>query len=668
MGQCLQLSQNEMPYQYGSLPTNLVGEPTEIFCKINDIEIKSLVDTGSQICSLARKFYLEHFHHIPLHDITRLLKIESVSGDILPYVGYFEVKIDLPLNGNQFLSDLVPVLVVPDTTYNNKVPLLLGTNLLQKFCSTTNFQNSTLASAMQAIRLAKSHLEKNNGIFGEICASQNVKIKPFSSEIVQGNSVITVPICQQIAVVEDSELPIVPGIVNVKQGKNEVFFEVCNQSDVEINIFQGQKIARLHQANIDECQSVDQDDFISSFDFSHLSDKDSCELETFLLKNRDVFATDFTEMGCSNITEVRIDMTDSTPFRQKMRPVPPGAYRELKNHLMELVTSGVIKESKSPFSSNIVLVRKKNGELRLCVDFRQLNDRCIRDSYSIPRVDMLLDSLRDARYFASLDLFSGYHQLKICDEHTERTAFTTPCGLFEYCKLPFGLKNAPSVFQRCMDKVLEGLIMKSCVVYLDDVVVHGRTKAELYDNLQEVFDRFRRAKLRLKATKCHFLKETVQFLGFEVSKLGVRVSNRHIEDVQKWAVPTNVKELQQYLGFMNFFRKHILNYAKIAEPLTRLLRGRSHKKVKSKGSKTNAILSAGEWIWGAEQQSAFDALKAILLSPPVLSYPDFKKPFVLHCDASVQGLGCALYQEGENGKLHPVAFGSRTLSSTEKTL
>jgi transposase InsO family protein/dUTPase len=617
---------------------------------------------------LSHNCYQDNFQHLPLHNVNSLLRIESVSGDSLPYFGYCELKIDLPVNENECVSEVIPVLVVPDTTYNRRVPLLVGTNLLHKLVNVQNCQNTALITAIRAIKLNNSHLEKSHGVVGEICAASNVKLKPFSSKVVKGNSTIAIPICQQIAVIESTEIPIVPGVVNVKQGRNEVYFEIFNQTNTEISISEGEKIAKLYQANIEEGQYEEQKEFIESFDLSHLTKNDQGELKSFLLKNRDVFALSFKEMGCSNVTEVKIDMNNSTPFRQKMRPVPPGAYSELKAHLLELVTSGVVKESKSPFSSNIVLARKKNGELRLCVDFRQLNDRCTRDSYAIPRVDMLMDSLKDARYFVSLDLFSGYHQLKICDEHTERTAFITPCGLYEYCKLPFGLKNAPSVFQRCMDKVLDGLIMKTCVVYLDDVVVHGKTKIELYQNLQEVFNRLRQANLKLKPQKCCFLKESVEFLGFEISQTGVKISDKHIEDVQKWAIPTNIKELQQYLGFMNFFRKHILNYAKIAEPLTRLLRGHSNKKSKKTRPRTNAISVVGEaeWIWGVEQQTAFDELKTILLSPPVLVYPDFTKPFVLHCDASVQGLGGALYQEDSSGKLHPVAFGSRTLSAAEK--
>ncbi len=657
------------------MPPTLIGNATEISCKINNITVNGLLDTGSQISSISRKFYMENLSKLPLHNIDNLLKIESVSGESLPYFGYIEVTISLQCDNNQFVSKSIPLLVVPDTTYNNQVPLLLGTNLLQRFSNISTFQNPALAFAIKTISSTHSYLKDNKGEIGKVCASQNVHVKPYSSQIVPGISNIKVPICQQIAIAECGQLPVVPCIVNVKQGKNDIFCEIFNHSDTEIEIPKGQEVAKLYQATLGSLEDNIDGSFVNSFDMSHLNENDRTELTAFLTKNRDVFAMDIMEMGCSNVTEVKIDMNDSTPFRQKMRPVPPGAYEELKSHILELLTAGVIKESKSPFSSNIVMVRKKTGELRLCVDYRQLNSLCTRDSYAIPRVDTLIDSLKDAKYFASLDLFSGFQQLKIYDDHTERTAFSTPCGLFEYLKLPFGLKNSPAIFQRCMDKVLDGLIMKTCCVYIDDVIVHGKTKQELYCNLQEVFDRLRTANLKLKSKKCSFFKDRVDFLGFEVSKDGVKISDKHIEDVRNWPAPENIKELQKYLGFMNFFRKHILNYAKITEPLTRLLCGHTNKKSKnpkplknSKSSKTNTNIPPGTavWEWKDEQQRAFQELKDVLLSPPVLKYPDFEKPFILHCDASIQGLGCALYQENSDGKLDPIAFGSRTLSVSER--
>ena len=207
-----------------------------------------------------------------------------------------------------------------------------------------------------------------------------------------------------------------------------------------------------------------------------MSDIDTGELKSFLVQNRDVFALNVGEMGCTDRIEHRIDLYDDTPFREKLRPVPPGLYQELKDHLAELVSAGIIRESKSPFASNTVLVRKSDNTLRLCGDLRKLNSVTIPDSYTIPRMEMLMDSLRGAKYFASLDLLSGYHQVKVFEDHIERTAFLTPCGLYESVRMPIGCRNSQSTFQRLMDHTLDGLIMSKCCVYLDDIIVFAKTK------------------------------------------------------------------------------------------------------------------------------------------------------------------------------------------------
>ena len=323
------------------------------------------------------------------------------------------------------------------------------------------------------------------------------------------------------------------------EGKNIIPFEIANYTDRPINIQKGQlqEVANLQQATIMPTNSVpsegsDSDKFLKSFDFSHLTENEALELKNFLCANQDVFAMSSKEIGCTNKVTHTIELLDETPLKERCRPILPSAYDELRDHLTELTSAGIIKKSKSPFCSNIVMARKTDGSLRLCVDYRRLNNKTKKDAYNIPRTDALKDCLQGVRYFASLDLFSGYHQVAMKPEDQEHTAFSVgPLGFYQYTRMPFGLCNSPSTFQRLMEQVLDGLMMTKCAVYIDDIIVFAKSRDELYARLSEVFHRLRQANLTLQPKKCSFFQTSVDFLGHTVSKDVVKCSNKHLETV-----------------------------------------------------------------------------------------------------------------------------------------
>ena len=640
---------------------NLVGHAPEIECKINNIKTSALVDTGSQVSSIAYSFYQNHFPSYQLQDVSSLLKIETVAGKNLPFHGYCEFEINFQLSSEKYFRKVFPFLVVPDTNYNNKVPVLIGTNILNHIVSL----QSTIPAvqmAIEAVRLHQQLLETNEGVIGEVVCNSEINIQPFTGRVMFCNAQLLSPIDNQLAFIEDSNFPIVPGLVNIKQNQNHIPVEIYNNSDAVLKIRKGDKVGFLQQASVELQSHEEYKEFLNEFNIDHLEENEQNVLKKFLVKNRDIFAMNVSEMGCCNFTEHKIELTDPNPFKDRQRPVPPGMYKELKNHISELLSAGVIEESHSPWSSNIVLVRKRDNSLRLCIDYRKLNKNTKVDCYNIARIEPLLDSMHGAKYFASLDMFAGYHQIKVAESHKERTAFSSPCGFYQYVKMPFGLCNAGATFQRMADKVLDGYIMSICVVYLDDIVVYSDTKQGLYENLDKVFQRLRESNLRLRPKKCHFLKEKVEFLGHVVSADGVECTNSHIKDVTEWCEPKNVKELQSFLGFANFYRRFVENFAAIAEPLTRLTKGVCNKKTGRHPSKNSQV----EWTWGLDQQNAFEHLKKALTNPPILAYPDFAKPFELHVDASRMGLGAVLYQNDDRGKLRVIAYASRTLNKAEQ--
>ena len=273
--------------------------------------------------------------------------------------------------------------------------------------------------------------------------------------------------------------------------------------------------------------------------------------------------------------------------------------------------NNVIQPSHSPWASPIVLVRKKDNTLRFCVDYRALNEVTKPDKFPIPRIDDLLDQLGKARYFSTLDLAAGYWQIQVDKTSQEKTAFVTHQGLFEFRVMPFGLTNAPSVFQRVMQQVLSGLNppdgREFVEVYIDDVLIFSRTMEEHIDHLRQVLERLRKASLKLKPGKCHFLRQSLEYLGHIITPTGLKPNPKQLEAVQEFPVPNSVTQVRQFLGLTSYYRRFIKSFAEVASPLHSL-------------TKKNA-----EFVWSKECQRAFDLFKQKLTTTPVLMYPNFER-------------------------------------------
>lgn len=387
-----------------------------------------------------------------------------------------------------------------------------------------------------------------------------------------------------------------------------------------------------------------------------LTEAQRVEVRELLERMSHVFASGDKDLGCANGVEHEIHLTQELPFKEPYRRVPPGQLEEFRDAIHDLLDTGVISESKSPYASPVVLVKKKDKTLRVCVDFRKLNARTVKDSYPIPRIAETLQALSGAEWFCSLDLQSGYLQVNIASKDKAKTAMTTPFGLFEFNRMPFGLTNAPATFQRLMESCLGDLNFRTCLIYLDDVIVFARSFLEMLQRLEEVLQRLGQYGLKLKISKCKLFQRKLTYLGHVVSAVGVEPDPEKTKVLEDWRLnpPKNSQQLQTFLGFAGYYRSFVENFAKIAEPLYRLVGGRPPK-----GFKTPPFL------WTERCQEAFECLISCLTSPPILGYPDFRLPFTVHVDASSTGLGAALYQT-HNGMPTVIAYGSRTLSPAER--
>lgn len=333
----------------------------------------------------------------------------------------------------------------------------------------------------------------------------------------------------------------------------------------------------------------------------------------------------------------------------------------MKAHINQLLEAQVIRESSSPYTSPIVLVKKKDGSLRMCVDYRQLNSKTCKDAFPLPRIEESLDALTGARWFSTMDLVSGYNQVPVAEADRPKTAFCTPFGLFEWNRMPFGLCNAPSTFQRLMQRIFGDQQCQSLLLYLDDIVVFSSTVEQHLERLEVVLGRLQQEGLKAKLAKCAFFQREVRYLGHVISDQGVATDPSKVEVVANWQPPTTITELRSFLGFASYYRRFVEGFAKLAAPLHRLV-------AEWGGTKSKKRSGHGEVLnWSEECHHSFEALKTRLTTAPVLAYADFSLPFILEVDASHGGLGAVLSQE-QGGKVRPIAYASRGLRPPERNM
>lgn len=380
----------------------------------------------------------------------------------------------------------------------------------------------------------------------------------------------------------------------------------------------------------------------------HLTDSQKEEFGRFIIANQFCFAGP-GEVGRTTLATHKIKLKDEKPVREPPRRVPVYKRQALEDEVKKLEEKGLIEKSNSPWSSQTVMVQKKDGSWRMCIDYRKLNERTIKDAYPLTRIDENLDTLEGAEWYSSLDLDMAYHQVPMDPDDKEKTAFATPRGgLYQYTTMPFGLCNAASTFQRLIERTLSGLQWKIAVLYLDDIVCFGKDFASHLSNLKEVFEKLSKAGLKLKPKKCHLMQKEISFLGHVVSREGVRTDPMKISSIKEMPRPKTVTQVRSFLGLASYYRKFIENFSKIAKPLFDLT-----KKDK-------------KFIWSEDCENSFQELKTRLMSAPILAFPQVDgSNFILDTDASAYAIGAVLSQV-QDGKERVIAYGSRCLDKAER--
>ncbi|KAI5743998.1 hypothetical protein M8J77_024652 [Diaphorina citri] len=611
--------------------------------KVNQRDCDILLDTGASKSILRRDFLVETTLKNP-----DKYALKTATGEQAR--AYGEIEVDIQLGDFEWRHTFIVADIIDEC--------ILGCDFILQHRVYMNFWDMTMVIENVEVPVTVGSTDSCNAL--RILINENVTLPPLSESIVWAR-VCDLPANPKCFIVEPEFInpDVLPArtLVTVAD-QNVIPVRVMNTSTNKVRLKENDVLGNCEP--VMEVVTIDGVTQRPSFDRVErpgltkellkdckLEPKDRKKAAALISEFSDVFSLSDDDCGRTGLVKHRIDTGDSRPIRQPPRRLALAKQDEVQTMINNMKKQGVIEESTSPWSSPVVLVKKKDGNTRFCVDYRRLNDVTRKDSYPLPRIDDTLDTLSGAKWFSTLDLKSGYWQVELHPEDKEKTAFSVGSGLWHFNVLPFGLCNAPATFERLMDCILRGLTWKTCLVYLDDIIVIGKTFQEQLDNLRAVFIRLRNAHLKLSPKKCNLFRTEVQYLGHVVSTEGVSTDPKKIEAVKSWPIPKDKHEVRSFLGLVSYYRRFIKGFADIARSLHRLT---------EKGK---------AFVWTEECNLSFETLKSELCKAPILRYPVAGKPFVLDTDASQFAIGAVLSQVTD-GIETPVAYFSKALSKPER--
>ncbi|KAG1933335.1 interleukin-1 receptor accessory protein-like 1-A [Pimephales promelas] len=582
------------------LPDGLVGMKCTAQIKVEGRSVNCLLDTGSQVTTIPLSFYNRHLSQHPMQPLNHLLEVEGANGQAVPYLGYVELTLRFP---QEFLGIEAEVptlaLVVADLTHAPQI--LIGTNTLDVlYADHAQAAMPQVKSYYHGYRAVLRVLEARRQRASASVLGQ-VKVKGGTPEVVAVRSTIVLDCCVNIigplsetwVTVEPLESSFLPGGLLVANSlhslppKRNVQIPIVlkNETQTDLTIPPRAVLAEVHavQHVIEgnhsmsgrECKAANpsQVKVVPDFGESPLSCEWKERITDLVNSMADVFALHELDYGHTDKVKHRINLNDQTPFKQRSRPIHPQDVDAVRRHLKELLDAGVIRQSESPFASPIVVVRKKNNDVRLCIDFRKLNSRTIKDAYALPNLEEAFSVLTGSKWFSVLDLKSGFYQVEMEEADKQKTAFVCPLGFWEFNRMPQGITNAPSTFQRLMEQCMGDLNRREVLVFIDDLIVFSKTLEEHETRLLQVLKRLRDYGLKLSPKKCKFFQTSVRYLGHIVSGNGVETDPSKIEALKTWPRPRNLKDLKSFLGFAGYYRRFVQDFSKITRPLNELTVG-----------------------------------------------------------------------------------------------
>ena len=635
---------------------NIPTTPNSIIIHIQNIAVRSLVDTGSELSLLNKKIYDSLRQKPPLK--RGGVSLHSANGSHMEVKG--KILLNFKIHGQKFQHEFF---VVKDLTRS----AIIGRDFLTKF-------NATIYCAYNKLKINNAYipLENDTHFASTVRTTHNITLKP------QTSCFLTARMKTNPYFSDDTdysfnpakagflrnqpEVQIVPALVKILDRRLPV--QVMNNSNKTIRIKRGCVIGTL--AKITEVNDKEREIFLTEVSETEFQSQIAVEekhrgvVEPFVFSNKDLFAFSDLDLNVTDLGIAEIDTGDHRPINLRPYRIPLSQREGVSKTIDDLLEAGIISRSNSPWNFPIVLVEKKPDnpadppKKRMCVDFRALNAIVDIRSHPIPLIDDILANLKGTTYFTTLDLRSGFHQIPLTEDASDRCAFSCFKGKYQYRVLPFGLNNAPSIFQQLVNKLLLGC-EQYAMAYIDDILIY--TKSTLEDHLkhvQIVMDRIRKHNLKLKLTKCQWAMEEIKYLGFIVNRQGISPCEDKVKAIKSLQPPENVRQVRGLLGMMSYYRRFIPRFAQIAEPLVGLTK------------------KYARFQWSQECQIAFDQLKLQLTVVPKLAYPDINKEFTLYTDASHTTIGSVLVQKAEGEEWvkgypneKPVYFLSHKLSPTQ---
>lgn len=623
-----------MQIRHTKIEINLQTQRQLPFIQIKNPPLKLLIDTGANQSFISPDAVTRFFPHVQwTYDPFEVTNVHATTRN--------DYSISLP-NFREFNdNDNVTFFIYK---FHNYFDGLIGLDLLNKWEANIDLKNNKLITRL-ASNPIQMYNSSNCNLYEDIIPANSSKLLRIPVNFHDGDVLIpeqTISNCH----IKDC----VTTVTN-----NRGLVEVTNNSQYDI-VFSMDRPVSAELFNI-QCTRTEQprdraNEVLSRLRTDHLNPEERANLQSLCAQYADVFYIDGEPLTFTNKIKHSIRTTDEVPVYTKTYRYPFIHRQEVQDQISKMLDQGIIRPSQSAWSSPIWVVPKKadasgKAKWRIVVDFRKVNEKTIDDKYPIPNITDVLDKLGNCHYFTTLDLASGFYQVEMNPEDIQKTAFNVEHGHFEFLRMPMGLKNSPSTFQRVMDNVLRDLQNVVCLVYLDDIIVFSVSLHEHMVNLEKVFKRLRESNFKIQMDKSEFLKLETAYLGHIISKDGIKPNPDKITAIQKFPIPKTATEIKRFLGLLGYYRKFIPDFARITKPMTQCLK---------KGSKIT--------FNDANYVNCFEKCKTLLTNDPILQYPDFDKDFILTTDASNFAIGAVLSQ-GVIGSDKPIAYASRTLNSSE---